>query len=124
MASFKINKVNELPTPLEANSFYAVKVGQNFHLYLTDAAGSTARALDIEATFESISKNLRSTDAVLNHVGGVLTSITYADGVVKTFTYGPNGLATVVLSGAIPDGPDLTKTLTYTSGILTGVAYS
>ena len=75
-------------------------------------------------TFETVSKNLASDDATLNYTGEVLTSISYASGVIKTFTYGPDGLSTVVLSGAVPGGIDLTKTLTYTGGVLTGVAYS
>ena len=75
-------------------------------------------------TFETVAKNLAAVDATLAYTGEVLTSITYANGVVKTFTYGPDGLASVVLSGAVPGGIDLTKTLSYTGGKLTGVAYS
>lgn len=75
-------------------------------------------------TFETVAKNLAAQDFTLNYAGEVLTSIVYASGITKTFTYGPDGLATVVLSGSVPGGVELTKTLTYTGGVLTGVAYS
>lgn len=75
-------------------------------------------------SFETISKNLSASDATLTEVDGVLVSIAYSNGITKTFTYGPNGLATVVLSGAVPGGIDLTKTLVYSGGNLTNFLYS
>ncbi len=75
-------------------------------------------------TFETVSKNLSSNDATLNYTEGVLTSISYAGGIVKTFSYGPDGLASITLSGPTPGGIDLTKTLVYSSGVLTGISYS
>ena len=75
-------------------------------------------------TFERVSKNLRSVDFVLSYTDGDLTTLTYADGIVKTLNYTAGDLTSVVLSGATPAGIDLTKTLTYTAGELTAVAYS
>jgi hypothetical protein len=75
-------------------------------------------------TFERVSKNLRSVDFVLSYTDGDLTTLTYADGIVKTLNYTAGDLTSVVLSGATPAGIDLTKTLTYTDGELTAVAYS
>lgn len=74
--------------------------------------------------FETVAKNLRSADVVLAYEAGELTTLTYADGIVKTLNYTAGDLTSVVLSGATPAGIDLTKTLTYTAGELTAVAYS
>ena len=75
-------------------------------------------------TFETVSKNLDASGAVLAYSSGNLASITYANGVVKTLNYTGDTLTSVVLSGATPAGIDLTKTLTYTGDDLTGVTYS
>lgn len=75
-------------------------------------------------SFETVAANLDASGAVLAYSGGDLVSITYANGVVKTFAYGPDGLASVTLSGVLPSGIDLIKTLTYTSGELTAFNYS
>lgn len=76
------------------------------------------------ASFETVSKNIAAIDATLAYSGGDLETITYANGIVKTFAYGVDGLATVTLSGATPGGIDLVKTLNYTLGELTGFTYS
>lgn len=75
-------------------------------------------------TFETVSKNLSSNDATMAYTGDLLTSISYAGGVVKTFAYGPDGLASITLSGSVPGGIDLVKTFVYSSGQLTGIIYS
>jgi hypothetical protein len=76
-------------------------------------------------SFETVSKNLSATDATLNYTDGVLTSIVYTSaGITKTLAYGPDGLATVTLSGATPGGIDLVKTFNYTGGNLTSFTYS
>jgi hypothetical protein len=84
-----------------------------------EAAGGTG-----SETFETVSQNLRAEGATLTYSGGDLVQIDYADGIVKTFTYGVDGLLTITLSGATPGGIDLVKTLSYTAGELTGIAYS
>ena len=75
-------------------------------------------------TFETVSKNLDASAGTLGRTDGELTSITYANGIVKTLTYGVNGLASVTLSGSTPGGIALTKTFIYTDGDLTDFAYS
>ncbi len=75
-------------------------------------------------SFESINKNLSSSDMTIAMVGEEIGSITYANGIVKTFAYGPNGLASVTLSGNVPGGISLTKTLLYSGGNLAGATYS
>lgn len=75
-------------------------------------------------SFETVSKNLDAVGAVFGYTGDDLTSITYASGVIKSLTYGADGLASVTLSGAVPDGIATVKTFTYTGGSLTAVSYS
>lgn len=75
-------------------------------------------------TFETVSKNLDASNAVLNYTGDNLTSIEYASGISKTLNYTGENLTSVVLSGATPDGISLTKTLAYTGANLTEVTYS
>lgn len=78
----------------------------------------------IAESFETVSKNLTASGAVIAYSGGELETITYANGVVKTFAYGVDGLSTVTLSGSTPGGIDLIKTFTYSVGELTGWTYS
>ena len=86
---------------------------------IVSATGGTAD------TFETVSKNLDATDATLEYdVSGNLTSIEYANGIVKTLNYTGDNLTSVVLSGSTPSGIELTKTLSYTGDNLTSVAYS
>jgi len=88
------------------------------------ASGSSG---DIVTSFETISKNLKAYPATLFYSGGVLISISYItpDGYIsKTLGYINNILTTITLSGDIPDGIDLIKTLSYTNGTITGVSYS
>lgn len=48
MATFKAAKVvGALPTPLVANTLYAVRVGAGFDLYCSDATGSVAHVLNM-----------------------------------------------------------------------------
>ena len=75
-------------------------------------------------TFETVAKNLASSDYTLVRTSGVLTSIVYANGITKTLSYGPDGLASITLSGSTPGGIDLIKTLTYSGGELVGASYS
>jgi hypothetical protein len=75
-------------------------------------------------SFETVNRNLDASDAAIAYSGDQISTITYANGVVKTFSYGVDGLSTVVLSGSTPGGIDLTKTLTYSAGQLSGFTYS
>lgn len=72
----------------------------------------------VRVTFETISKNLASVSgvAVKNVDTGLLETITYANGIVKTFTWDlDRKLQSIVLSGNTPSGIVLTKTVTWTS---------
>jgi hypothetical protein len=75
-------------------------------------------------TFETVSKNLSASGAVMNYTGADLTSIVYTNGVTKTLAYSIDGLASVTLSGNTPSGIALTKTLNYSGGNLVGFNYS
>lgn len=75
-------------------------------------------------TFETVSKNLDASNATLNYTGENLTSIEYANGIIKTLAYTGDNLTSIVLSGSTPSGITLTKTFTYTGENLTGVIYS
>lgn len=80
----------------------------------------------IKNAFETVSKNLRSADGVINFTGDLLTSIDYADGITKTLNYNGSGLLTsVVLSGSTPVDIALTKTFTWdASDLPTAFTYS
>lgn len=75
-------------------------------------------------TFETINKNLSAEGATLAYSGENLLSLTYTNGIIKTFGYTGDLLTTVTLSGSTPSGIDLVKTFTYTGSDLTGVTYS
>jgi Collagen triple helix repeat (20 copies) len=75
-------------------------------------------------TFETVSKNLSASGAVMGYSGGDLVSVTYANGIVKTLAYSIDGLASVTLSGNTPSGIALVKTFNYSSGSLSGFTYS
>jgi hypothetical protein len=98
--------------------------GQVRELPFVDSLPGGGGGGGIAETFETVSKNLSAFEYTLNYTGDELTSIVYANGVTKTFTYGPDGLASIILSGATPGGIDLVKTFTYNVGKLAGVSYS
>ena len=75
-------------------------------------------------SFETVNRNLDASDAAISYSGDQISSIAYSNGITKTFSYGVDGLSTVVLSGSTPGGIDLTKTLTYSAGQLSGFTYS
>lgn len=81
----------------------------------------------IEHTFETVNKNLPSSDATLTYdANDDLVEVEYSSGVIKTLTYNAEGdLTTVVLSGDTPENIMLTKTLGYDgTGNLVSVTYS
>lgn len=90
-----------------------------------DAVGPQGQSW--QEQFETVSKNLKSWNATFSYLLGVLQTITYTDGaetIVKTFNYTGPQLTSIVLSGDTPSGIDLTKTLSYSSGVLISVSYS
>lgn len=78
----------------------------------------------LESTFETVSANLSAYDSTLNYSGGDISSIVYSNGVTKTFNYTGTDITSIVLSGSTPSGIELTKTLSYTFGDVTGIAYT
>jgi YD repeat-containing protein len=92
----------------------------------TGASTETLAETFIKNAFETVSKNLRSADGVINFTGDLLTSIDYADGITKTLNYNGSGLLTsVVLSGSTPVDIALTKTFTWdASDLPTAFTYS
>lgn len=75
-------------------------------------------------SFETVSKNLDSSDCTYSYTAGALTEISYANGVVKALNYTADVLTSVVLSGNTPAGIELTKTFTYQDDNLVGATYS
>jgi len=102
----------------------ALQSGANISL-LTNDAGYVTDGLSEQ--YETVSKNLKSYPYALNYTGSDLTSIVYtlpSGTITKTLNYTSGVLTSIVLSGDTPSGIDLTKTLSYTGTDLTGVAYS
>ena len=68
-----------------------------------------------EPTFETVNRNLEAHDASTAVDGdGVVQSVSYTSGVIKTFSYDSDGrVIEVALSGNTPAGIDLVKTFTY-----------
>lgn len=94
-------------------------LGGNTVQYLTqtstgEGGGAELVGEYVAIAFETVSKNLRSVNGVINFTGDLLTSIVYADGITKTLNYDAGELLTsVVLSGSTPSDIDLTKTFTW-----------
>lgn len=91
--------------------------------------GSQGPMGDIPTTFETLANNIRSFPYVINRsLEGVITSVVYttpAEGTItKSFSYIEGVLTTVTLSGPALDGVTYTKTLTYSSGVVTGASYT
>jgi hypothetical protein len=79
----------------------------------------------VAQSFETVAKNLTSANATFSYDGtGSLTSIAYANGITKTLGRTAGRLTTVTLSGSVPSGVALVKTLSYTDDRLTGISYS
>jgi len=79
-----------------------------------------------EPTFETVNRNLDANGASSAVDGdGVIQSVSYTDGIVKTFTYNGDGLiAEIALSGNVPAGIDLVKTFTYDADGSFSTSYS
>lgn len=82
--------------------------------YLNEAR---ADAIYQRITFETVSKNLDASSAVATELpSGLLDNITYANGIVKTFSWDSGDrLQSVTLSGNVPLGIPLTKNFVWTS---------
>ena len=81
---------------------------------------------DVDVSFETVSRNLDAADAaVTTNSIGVVTEVTYSNGVVKSFTFTGGGLIeALTLSGTTPNGIDLVNTFTYDGDDLTAISYT
>jgi YD repeat-containing protein len=114
---------------IDAGAPYGLGQGAGGNINVLTQTGETAESLAtkyVAIAFETVSKNLRSADGVINFTGDLLTSIVYADGITKTLNYDGSGLLTsVVLSGSTPVDIALTKTFTWdASDLPTAFTYS
>ena len=116
-----------------AGSRYATKAQVQRLLEVTAQKAITealAKALDdLEAnavlrSYETISRNLDPRNAAFIYdTEGRLTTVDYGD-IQKTLAYSDGRLTSVSLSGNVPAGINLTKTLAYDgTGRLTGYSY-
>lgn len=81
----------------------------------------------LEESFETVSKNLKGYDYVVNYTGDSISSIDYTvpSGIItKTFNYTGDQLDSIVLSEETPSGISLTKTFSYVGGNVDSVSYS
>lgn len=104
-----------------------IKVRGRGELLVTGGRGPAGVAGGIEEAFETIAQNLDSANASIAYDGsGRISTITYANGIVKTCTYDGSGRLTVItLSGPTPAGIDLIRTASYdVDGRITGMVYS
>ena len=76
------------------------------------------------STYETISKNLRSSDFELIWDNGVLTAIEYADGKRKEFNYALTGELSVITLFNESNVVIGVKSLSYVDGELTSVVYA
>jgi hypothetical protein len=114
---FKSGKeIKSKPIPLKGTSSVTI-VGQG-------SGGSGSSEGFIKESFETVSKNLDSSNALYQYTDGNLSSITYANGVIKTFEYSQDSLVSVSLSGNTPQEITLVKTFTYIDDNLAFTNYS
>lgn len=120
-ATTPINRAMSEPPPIERNGYVmgSAATMRSLVLYKAGLAGD-----GIADTFETVAKNLDAAGALFEYAGGNLMAIRYGNGVVKSFDYDANGLAAVTLSGAVPAGVAMVKSLSYTGGELTAISYS
>jgi hypothetical protein len=115
---FKSGKeIKSKPIPLKGNTSSVTIVGNG-------PGGSGSTEGFIKESFETVSKNLDSSNALYQYTDGNLSSITYANGVIKTFEYLQDSLVSVSLSGNTPQEITLVKTFTYIDDNLAFTNYS
>ena len=102
--------VGALPTTLLPSTVYVQRTGLGFDLYVTDKNGAIA--------FRHNNTDPPLTSPVMAYSGGRLSSIVYADGALKTFTYTGGQLTQLDL---VRNGLTTRKVFTYTSGQLSSV---
>jgi len=106
-------KLVSKPVPVKHEQSSTVVVGST-------GSGSNA----VKQAFETVSKNLAAVDYQFVYTDETLTSLVYANGIIKTLHYTDDELTSIELSGNTPLGITLTKTLTYQDGNLSEATYS
>ena len=74
----------------------------------------------ISESFETVHQNLDSSNAV----SSTETQVTYANGVIKTFSEPDENTIIITLSGSTPSGIDLVKTVTFSGDNLPTISYT
>lgn len=120
-ATAPINRAMPDAQPIDRNGFIISSdyTSRTLALYRASQMGSA-----LADTFETVAANLDAAGALFEYAGGDLVAIRYGNGVVKSFAYDANGLASVTLSGAVPAGIAMVKSFEYTGGELTAISYS
>lgn len=103
-----------LDTPVIDTTSNTLKVG--------DGVKKWSELSEIGSSFETIAAD--PTDATYIYTGDVLSQITYASGLVKSFSYTGDVLTSLSLTGGTLGATILTKTFNYTGDILTSTTYS
>ena len=107
-----------------------VVTGASGALTTADAAAGRTLLGAIGDSFDTVWRNLKSLSKSVNRDGSNrISSIVFTLPDASTITGtinrdGNNRISSIVLSGATPAGIQLTKTITRTGGIITGVSYS
>jgi hypothetical protein len=103
-------EVASLPSTLEPNCIYAVRVGRGFDLYISDNTGLIVHKLN------NTDDPLKS--PVMTYTTGQLTGITYADGTTKVLSYTSGQLTQI---DQLRAGVTTRKTFAYAGGVLSSI---
>lgn len=115
----EVDKLKELPRTVGGGGAQVNWVKK----YVTDALSGIS-VTGVAEQFETVAKNLPSSDYTINYSGDNISSIVYSGGITKTLNYTGDNITSVVLSGSTPVGIDLTKTISYLGENISSVSYS
>lgn len=114
MAQFPVTHhkvIAQLPSQLEPNAVYFVRVGTGFDQYLTDNNGEVALKLN--------NTDSPLTSPAFTYNSGQLTGIAYSDGTTKTFSYAGGQLQ--LIDQMSPSGVTVRKNFNYTGATLNSI---
>ena len=122
---------------LSTNGQFSIEMTSNTagNLVYRGSDGTTRRAgipfgnrSLVAESFETVSQALSALPRTINYSSGRVSSVVYTlpdtSTITKTINYSGDVISSIVLSGATPAGIQLTKTITRTAGVITGVSYS
>lgn len=75
-------EIAALPTTLDPDAIYLVRVGEGFDLYASDSTGAFAHKLNSAGAI-----SFTETDPVITYSGGVIQTITFSSGNHKAYTW-------------------------------------